>query len=472
MHARRGILAALLAWVSHANPALAERVAVVPVVMGPIPFSSNATSPSANSSHATPHGVGPDGVGMSLDHGGSEDEISLRAAAALRAALHAQGVSVLDEETARRAMNEHVARGGQELGTYEERLAQAEQALGALQPERSVELLESLTADLAQDADFTLDKQRLLESARLKLASRLIGLAGSKETGKAETPSGARAKAALVDALRANPKLTPSREEYPPRFHVVLEQARVELNRLGTGGLRVDSRPTGATVFIEGRNLGQTPLALGDDVLARGAYRMWVELDGVRSVPQVVRVDARTTVVFVDLALDGALWAAGPGLRPVPGGVLDEDVLRKVAGLLGVQRMVLVGRWRDDEGDFLWTTSLAVADGTRVRTGAVVLDPQGRHDDALASLATFAAGGDARGIREKALPPSVLPPRTSGGAEKFPALGAAEGEVPWGTVALIAAGAGVLLAAGGAAVAVAMLAPKDGAAILVVKELK
>ena len=46
-----------------------------------------------------------------------------------------------------------------------------------------------------------LEKQRLLEEARLRLATRLVSVAGAQETGAGETPEGARAVAALLQAL-------------------------------------------------------------------------------------------------------------------------------------------------------------------------------------------------------------------------------------------------------------------------------
>jgi hypothetical protein len=57
-----------------------------------------------------------------------------------------------------------------------------------------------------------------------------------------------------------------------------------------TGGLSVDSRPTGATVTINGTVRGTTPLAIDD--LAPGEYRIQMAMPGYRNFATTVRVVA------------------------------------------------------------------------------------------------------------------------------------------------------------------------------------
>jgi hypothetical protein len=404
-------------------------------------------------------------------------ELPVKAAAALRAALMRQGIDVLDETATRGVLERHLQSGGATLASYQNRMQQAEQALAALEQERSLAILRELIANLADDPDFSTEKQALLEAARLKLASRLIGLAGSRETGNAETPGGRQARALLVDALRANPKLSPSRDEYPPRFHSALDGARAELNRLGTGGLSVDSRPRGATVFVEGRNIGQTPLVLGDDVLPKGAYRMWVEASGARSVPQLVHIEDSAPQLFIDLAFEGSLWADGPGLRPLVGGVIDEDVAKKIGGFLKVDTLLLVGRWSyEGAGDYLWGAAFAVEEGAKERHGVVRLDSEQGLEAAAVGLASFLGRGERQGVESRPLPPTVLPDRhaSAGGvARSSPSLSVTMTQLedfPWVPVGI--AGAVLAVAVAGGVTAAVLLSRPSDALVLKVEELR
>jgi hypothetical protein len=56
------------------------------------------------------------------------------------------------------------------------------------------------------------------------------------------------------------------------------------------GTLTVDSRPTGATVTINGKASGTTPVTLND--LAPGEYRVVMTMAGYRNVAITVRVVA------------------------------------------------------------------------------------------------------------------------------------------------------------------------------------
>ena len=58
--------------------------------------------------------------------------------------------------------------------------------------------------------------------------------------------------------------------------------------RSGPAAVRVDSRPDGAQVFVDGRSVGYTPLVVGD--LAPGTHSIRMQLAGYR--PWVTRGDA------------------------------------------------------------------------------------------------------------------------------------------------------------------------------------
>lgn len=394
---------------------------------------------------------------------------ALVAAAAVRKKLRAAGFDVLDEDATKGPMRAHLSRGGAPLSAYQARLAEAEAALAALDQAKVAQILETLVADLAVDQEPTVDKLALLEQSRLRLASRLLGMGGKRETGHAETAEGKRARQLLVDALRARPNVAPSADEYPARFFTLLDVARAELAARGRGGLRVDSRPRGATVLLEGREIGRTPLVLGEDALARGEYRLWLSAGAARSVPTRVTVDETTAALVVDLAFEGALWPEGPGLRPVAGATIDEEVSKNVGALLGIDRLVLVGvrRANDGQGTALWGTVLAVAEGRAARRGEVPLDQGKPVDEAATALAeSLLGGGWVGGVREAKLPATVLPPTRPAPTEAAP-----DGDFPWLAVGLAAGGVVAVAVAGGLAVAAVALTPKEGAYTVSVREL-
>jgi hypothetical protein len=64
-------------------------------------------------------------------------------------------------------------------------------------------------------------------------------------------------------------------------------------SRVFTGTLYVDSRPRGATVFLDGRSVGQTPLSLPDVPI--GAHVVRLELAGKRTWTTSTRVVAGET---------------------------------------------------------------------------------------------------------------------------------------------------------------------------------
>jgi hypothetical protein len=96
-----------------------------------------------------------------------------------------------------------------------------------------------------------------------------------------------------------------------------------------TGSLYVDSRPRGATVFLDGRNVGQTPLSLPEVPI--GAHVVRLELEGKRTWTTSTRVVAgdtsRVTGSLEDRLDDAtaAPVAAGEG-RPPSRAALRRDM--------------------------------------------------------------------------------------------------------------------------------------------------
>ena len=342
--------------------------------------------------------------------GDANKEHLLQVADVMRAHMQRQGGEVLDAKVTRERLLTLGVGKGFDLDALKQRVQAAEDAYRALDFERSIDILEGVVRDLSTDAAYTLDKQELLETARLSLVKRLVGLAGNHETGRAETDFGKRAKGHLVNALRANPTLALDPSRYDPKMRRLLEGARFQLQEKGSGSLTVQSRPQGATVYLEGRPIGVTPLRLPDGI-AYGRYRFWASLDESRSVTRWIDISATEAQVELDLAFEGALWPQGPGLKPVKGRVINEAVAAKVGALLDVKELILVGTASYDEARWLYGAVYRAGDGETSRRGAVRIGSDGDVPTAkeVAQLARFLMQGDGRSVNADAVPSSVLP---------------------------------------------------------------
>lgn len=322
------------------------------------------------------------------------------------------------------------------LRSLRERIEAAEQAQKDLDVERSIEILESVLADLQSDGDFTAAKQELHEQARLRAATRLLALAGPDEDGSAKTPRGERALAHLRAAVRVNPTLTLSEKRYPPRLRRLLERAKRDLQAAGLGGLSVDSTPPGATVYVEGRPVGLTPLRLLEQ-LPRGRYRVWLEHEGAKSATRRLQVTEQPATLEVNLAFEGALWAGGPGLRPIPGESLDGDVVAKAGSLVDASDVVVAG-----VQDGVAFAARVGSDGA-VRARAAAPLAGAALPDTAAALVERLASGPREGDPE--IPARVLPAggvHAAGSASAAQAADEDDGALWW----WIAGGAGAVTA--------------------------
>lgn len=252
--------------------------------------------------------------------------------------------TLLDDETLRLRLRGPMG-APLELATVRAQLRDADEASRRADHERAVGLLEGAIAALEVDRDFSLEKQELLEQARLACAQRLVGLAGPDETGKSETKNGQRARELLVAVLRSNPTFSLDAKRYPPKMRALLALATDDVKQRGMGSLRVRSTDPGAVVRVDGRQLGATPLVLHEG-LAAGRFRLWLEAGPLRSFTRVVDVVAGGDVphevtVEVDVAFEASLLSDDVGVRPAR--PFSSTDWRRVAGVLDVDVVDLVG---------------------------------------------------------------------------------------------------------------------------------
>lgn len=323
-------------------------------------------------------------------------------------------------------------------------LAAADTAFNAVEHEKSVSYLESLIADLEGDTTFSADKLVVLQTARLQAARRLLGLAGPGETGRAETRNGARARSHLAAALRADPTLVLDPASTPPKLRALLSLAAEDVKQGGHGSIAVKSVPAGATVVLEGRPQGLTPLVTASTI-ASGRYRLWLEKDGRISLPRVITVGTSPVGAEINLVIEGALRPAGPGLSP-PLQAFTVDEIGRIARRVDVDRFVVVGR----DGADVWAAVFG-------NDGALLQAFRGSDVDG-ARLASVVVAAPAGGVDATVLPPSffttVAPPvEDDVAAPAVAATTADDAGVPWLGIGLGVAG-GVVAVAGVAAAVV------------------
>ena len=95
------------------------------------------------------------------------------------------------------------------------------------------------------------------------------------------------------------PTLPPGRESPPPakappaKAPPVKAPAAEPASASSNGSLYVDSRPRGATVFVDGKSVGQTPVSIAD--VHVGSHVVRIEMDGKRPVTANPRIAAGKT---------------------------------------------------------------------------------------------------------------------------------------------------------------------------------
>lgn len=125
-------------------------------------------------------------------------------------------------------------------------------------------------------------------------------------------------KAARQQALecrRLVPDIEPDASMHPPDVIGELAAAEAELESQRPASLRITSDPSGCPAFIQGRNLGSTPLELPR--LSPGDYRIQAEcVPGEYGRVHRVTLGPRRTVVHVDSHFDAAVQSGdGVSLR-------------------------------------------------------------------------------------------------------------------------------------------------------------
>jgi hypothetical protein len=176
---------------------------------------------------------------------------------------------------------------------------------------------------------------------------------------------------------------------YPPSFRREFEEARRRVAARGKVKLTITSPARQATAFVNGRNVGKTPVALS---LPPGRYRVGGATGGLRVPSSPVRLDGEARTVELEFSLAGALRIdAGPGLAFEPKERATGVV--RAGGWLGATRVISVSIARDSGAELLAGALYDVQRGALLREGRVRIVSGSVPSVALGALAAFLLTG-------------------------------------------------------------------------------
>lgn len=351
----RGLALALaLAMLSFANRAAAEPWMVVPVVVG------MADDAQLSASRASP------AVGAALTR-----RVRVIPGATARERFEAHGSS--EPVAATHSDLDHIARDAQQalyhvaMGLYRNASYDVERVM-----ERAERALESLNRE-------SLAARQLLDACLFIVRARL------------QERKGDLARKQALECRRLVPDIEPDASMHPPIVIGELAAAEAALEQQRPGSLRVSSQPAGCPVFIQGRNLGQTPLELPR--LSPGEYRVQVEcIPGQYGRVHRVTLGQNRAVLHVDSQLDTAVHTAGViSLRYASEPARNRLALAhasEVARAVGAARLALL--WPEPgSADRVRIAAVEVRGGRILAQAIVRVNEAGdiaRGDEALAAL--------------------------------------------------------------------------------------
>lgn len=199
------------------------------------------------------------------------------------------------------------------------------------------------------------------------------------------------AEIAIGKAVRVEPGLQPDPDQFSPGFRKRFEEIRSKVRALPKRRLVISSEGRQGTVYVNGRNMGQTPITL---TLPSGIYRVGGGAGMLRVPSFRVDLEQEDQTVVLDFALAEALrMNGGPGLALAPA-ARGNGIIRAGAWL-GVDKLIVVSRADEGQAQFLVGSIYDVLRGALLREGSVRMVAGGVPSVNLSALAGFLVNGQA-----------------------------------------------------------------------------
>lgn len=221
---------------------------------------------------------------------------------------------------------------------------------------------------------------------------------------EADLGRGDASRGILDRLLRAAPDVKVDPALYPPRFATQVEEVRSQLKALPSRRLTVSSPAKGARVFVNGRNVGNTPVTVA---LPAGRYRVSASLRGVVALPRQVDLVADDQTVVLDFTVPESLRPNLPGLA-----LPDADrVGRLIAagGYLGLDSLLATIFVEQDGVAYLQATLFDVRRGMLKREARVRLANKMLPVGATGALAEFLLTGEVTSSVVEPVTPDMRP---------------------------------------------------------------
>ncbi|HYD41595.1 MAG TPA: PEGA domain-containing protein [Anaeromyxobacter sp.] len=196
----------------------------------------------------------------------------------------------------------------------------------------------------------------------------------------------------LERLVRADPGLKVDPEQYPPSFAKQVEDVRAALKAGPQRKLTVTSSRS-ARIFVEGREVGATPLSLS---LPAGSYRISAVANGARLPPVAIDLSGGDSTLALDFGVaDMYRPDAGPGLALVP--AQRAHGIITAGASLKLDRVLATSVSSDGDVRYLVGSLYDVRKGSLLREGRLRLAGWRAPEGGFRDMARFLLTGESSG---------------------------------------------------------------------------
>jgi hypothetical protein len=269
------------------------------------------------------------------------------------------------------------------LALVREQVAQAQEEAARARFREAVMRLERLRGAVLQQAAAEAAEPRIRPHLHRGLVIMLKGLLRLGRQGDAESLA--------VELDRSYPDLPVTERDHGPEAATFVKKIRAQRGPHSPLALHLESTPTGASVFLDGRYVGTTPLHLPD--VQPGRYRILAHAGEQHSRVHTVSVREEPVTVRLDLPFDGALRAGGFQFQSeAERRQLEAEYALRLARALGAAEVITMGLAGTAERPLWGATVYTVESGGVLRSAAVALGPVSPPRNLLVSLGRFLRG--------------------------------------------------------------------------------